>query len=97
MAKDHWQIYNWKSEDKNEICGNFDCLPIESVPHGIVKAALRVSAMIGNGLYGVDLKEVNGKPVVIEVNDNPNIDAGIEDQVAKENLLSHHALFKTSN
>ncbi|HPI41591.1 MAG TPA: RimK family protein, partial [Pseudobdellovibrionaceae bacterium] len=31
MAKDHWQIYNWKSEDKNEICGNFDCLPIESV------------------------------------------------------------------
>src|SRR5574344_63995 len=86
MAKDHWQIYNWKSEDKNEICGNFDCLPIESVPHGIVKAALRVAAMIGNGLYGVDLKEVDGNPVVIEVNDNPNIDAGIEDQVAKKKI-----------
>jgi len=42
--------------------------------------------MIGNGLYGVDLKEVNGKPVVIEVNDNPSIDDNIEDQVAGEKL-----------
>jgi hypothetical protein len=28
---------------------------------------------------GVDLKEVNGEFIVIEVNDNPNIDAGGED------------------
>ena len=86
MAKDHWQIYNWNSADKDEICGMFDTVPIEMVPHGIVKTALRVASMIGNGLYGVDLKEVNGKPMVIEVNDNPSIDAGIEDQVAKKKL-----------
>lgn len=86
MAKDHWQIYNWDSKDKDEVCGNFDCLPIEMVPHGIVKTALRICSMIGNGLYGVDLKEHNGKAIVIEVNDNPSIDAGIEDQVGKKKI-----------
>nr|MBF3181566.1 RimK family alpha-L-glutamate ligase [Pseudomonas aeruginosa] len=34
---------------------------------------------IGDGLYGVDLKQAGDKVLVIEVNDNPNIDAGIED------------------
>ena len=42
--------------------------------------------LIGDGLYGVDLKEVDGKPLVIEVNDNPNIDAGIEDAVLGSEL-----------
>jgi len=86
MAKDHWQIYNWNSPDKEEITGNFETVPLESVPHGIVKMAVKVSSMIGNGLYGVDLKEINGKPMLIEVNDNPNIDADIEDQVAKDTV-----------
>ena len=86
MAKNHWQIYNWDSKDKQGTCGKWDCLPIESVPHGIVKTALRVSSLIGNGLYGVDLKEINGHPVVIEVNDNPSIDHGIEDLVGKKKL-----------
>jgi len=31
------------------------------------------------GLYGIDIKEVNGQPLVIEINDNPNIDYGVED------------------
>ncbi|NWG10154.1 hypothetical protein HXY33_00115 [Candidatus Bathyarchaeota archaeon] len=35
--------------------------------------------MVGHGLYGVDLKEVNGDYVVVEVNDNPSIYAGQED------------------
>lgn len=86
MAKDHWQIYNWESADKEEICGRFDCLPVENVPHGVVKTALRVAGLIGNGLYGVDLKEIDGHPEVIEVNDNPSIDHDIEDLVGKKKL-----------
>lgn len=86
MAKDHWQIYNWNSADKEEITGRFDTVPLDQVPHGIVKMAVKVSSMIGHGLYGVDLKEINGKAMVIEVNDNPNIDADIEDQVMKDEL-----------
>ena len=68
------------------MCGLYDCVPLDEVPHGIIKAALRVAALIGNGLYGVDLKEVNGKPMVIEVNDNPSIDDGVEDQLGGEKL-----------
>jgi glutathione synthase/RimK-type ligase-like ATP-grasp enzyme len=35
---------------------------------------------MGKGLYGIDVKEVNGKALVIEINDNPNIDFGVEDR-----------------
>ena len=34
----------------------------------------------------MDLKEIDGKIVVIEVNDNPVIDAGVEDVVLKDEL-----------
>ena len=34
---------------------------------------------MGKGLYGIDVKEVEGKALVIEINDNPNIDFGVED------------------
>ena len=30
-------------------------------------------------MYGIDIKVVNDKPMVIEINDNPNIDFGVED------------------
>jgi len=40
---------------------------------------MKATRPIGNGLYGVDIKEKNGVGYVIEVNDNPNIDQGVED------------------
>jgi hypothetical protein len=88
MAKGHWQIYNWESDDKKSesFSGKCESVPIEMVPHGIVKTALRICSFIGNGLYGVDLKEWHGHPIVIEVNDNPSIDAGIEDGVGKSKV-----------
>ncbi|MFV3017223.1 RimK family alpha-L-glutamate ligase, partial [Pseudomonas sp. KHB2.9] len=42
--------------------------------------------LIGDGLYGVDLKQSGDKVVVIEVNDNPNLDAGIEDAYLQDDL-----------
>jgi glutathione synthase/RimK-type ligase-like ATP-grasp enzyme len=53
-----------------------------------VELALRTANLIGNGLYGVDLKQSGDKVVVIEVNDNPNLDAGIEDAYLKDDLYS---------
>lgn len=84
MAKGHWQIYNW--DDAQETEGDFDTLPLEEVPEKVIKTALKVSQLIGNGLYGVDIKSAGDKHYVIEVNDNPNIDFGIEDQIAGEDL-----------
>ncbi|TRO66528.1 RimK family protein [Christiangramia sabulilitoris] len=80
MAKDHWQIYNWSADKKEEQDGNADCLPIEKVPSNILKNAVKAAKLMGKGLYGIDIKEVNSKALVIEINDNPNIDAGVEDE-----------------
>jgi glutathione synthase/RimK-type ligase-like ATP-grasp enzyme len=41
---------------------------------------------MGDGLYGVDLKEINGRAVVIEINDNPSIETGVEDKVLGQAL-----------
>ena len=48
--------------------------------------ALRSAKLMGLGLFGIDVKEVNGKPLVIEINDNPNIDVDIEDSILKDKL-----------
>ncbi len=80
MAKDHWQIYNWDAKIKDDQDGNADCLAIEDVPKEILSVALKSAKLMGKGLYGIDVKEVNGKALVIEINDNPNIDLGVEDR-----------------
>ncbi|TYB75761.1 RimK family protein [Bizionia myxarmorum] len=79
MAPDHWQIYNWSADTKDDQLGNADCLPIEDVPQKIIDMALKSAKLMGKGLYGIDIKVVDGKPMVIEINDNPNIDFGVED------------------
>lgn len=48
--------------------------------------AVKAARLIGDGLYGVDLKDTPRGPLVIEVNDNPNLDGGVEDQIAKDAL-----------
>jgi len=85
MSKGHWQIYNWKS-DESDKSGDSETLSIENVPETVIQTALKASALIGDGLYGVDLKMVDGKVYVVEVNDNPNIDSGFEDFVLQDEL-----------
>lgn len=85
MAKSHWQIYNTSDLDHIE-SGNFDTLHLYEAPKKLLEVAVAAAEMIGDSLYGVDIKQVGNKFYVIEVNDNPNIDAGVEDQVLKDNL-----------
>lgn len=85
MAKGHWQIYNWKG-DKADQAGLVDTLPIEEVPKNVLDIALKAANLIGNGLYGVDLKQNQNGVYIIEVNDNPSVDAGFEDRVLKDEL-----------
>ncbi len=84
MAKGHWQIYNWNSKSRNT--GAYETIPLKNVPHSILSTAIKAAGLIGDGFYGVDLKEINGKPFVIEINDNPSIDSGVEDHVLKDEL-----------
>jgi glutathione synthase/RimK-type ligase-like ATP-grasp enzyme/ribosomal protein S18 acetylase RimI-like enzyme len=86
MADEHWQIYNWNSENSTEFSGKSETFSINQVPAHILKTALKAASLIGNGLYGVDLKDINGTAYVIEVNDNPSIDAGVEDSILGDEL-----------
>jgi glutathione synthase/RimK-type ligase-like ATP-grasp enzyme len=85
MTKKHWQIvkYDGKGGFKE---GAFKTMAVEHAPPEVVAVALKAANLIGDGLYGVDLKEGKDGIFVIEVNDNPNIDSGVEDVVAKEGL-----------
>ena len=85
MARKHWQIYE-RTHDGRTHAGNADTISVEDVPPRVLKHALRAAKLIGNGLYGVDLKEINGRVYVIEINDNPNIDSGCEDALQKDAL-----------
>jgi glutathione synthase/RimK-type ligase-like ATP-grasp enzyme/gamma-glutamyl:cysteine ligase YbdK (ATP-grasp superfamily) len=78
MARGHWQIRT-ESPGGKERYGRVEAVPRETAPRAVVEVALRAAALIGDGLYGVDLKETPGGPVVIEINDNPNLDVGYDD------------------
>lgn len=83
MAKDHWQIYDWQAEEPS---GGFETLPISAVPPVVTQTALKAARLIGDELYGVDLKQIGDEAYVIEINDNPSIDHEVEDAVLKDEL-----------
>ena len=86
MARRHWQIIK-NEDDGDKDFGRVECVPIEDAPHELIRVAVGAANLIGDGLYGVDVKQLgDNKFVVIEINDNPNIDAGYEDSVGKESL-----------
>ena len=85
MARNHWQILQHNGDGSARF-GKNRTIPVERAPRRVVSSAVRAAKLIGDGLYGVDVKEVNGKPFVIEVNDNPSIDSGVEDQVLKDGM-----------
>jgi glutathione synthase/RimK-type ligase-like ATP-grasp enzyme len=87
MAKDHWQIVKTADSGKH-LDGRVQAVPFEEVPKHVFNTALKAANLIGDGLYGVDLKEIQGKAYVIEINDNPNLDHGYEDSILKMDLYN---------
>jgi glutathione synthase/RimK-type ligase-like ATP-grasp enzyme len=85
MAKGHWQIYKWKDKNSSSF-GNFETVLLKDVPPKVLKFGLKAANLIGDGLYGVDLKQVGDKVTVIEINDNPSIESGVEDVILKDEL-----------
>lgn len=87
MARNHWQIVKSEKGGRDRF-GDVETMPIEEAPAHVIQTALRAANLIGDSLYGVDIKELDGKSYVIEVNDNPNIDAGTEDAVLRDQLYT---------
>jgi glutathione synthase/RimK-type ligase-like ATP-grasp enzyme len=85
MAEDHWQIINHNgSGGRSE--GRTVPLAVGEAPEEVLRIALAAADLIGDGFYGVDIKETNTRYCVIEINDNPNVDAGNEDGILKDAL-----------
>jgi glutathione synthase/RimK-type ligase-like ATP-grasp enzyme len=84
MAKGHWQIIHARGDSTRY--GDVEAVAIDDAPKQVVEIAVKAARLIGDGVYGVDLKEVNGRVIVMEVNDNPNLDGGFEDGVLKDAL-----------
>lgn len=86
MARRHWQILKREENTRQLVDGKSMTVSIDQVPKPVIQTALKAANSIGDGLYGVDIKLVGKKPYLIEVNDNPNIDAKCEDAVLKDEL-----------
>ncbi|MEZ5648669.1 MAG: RimK family protein [Alphaproteobacteria bacterium] len=85
MSRNHWQVVKHHADGRYDE-GHFRTMAIEDAPASVVNLGVRAARLMGNGLYGVDLKQTNDGVFVIEVNDNPNLDAGIEDRILGEEL-----------
>jgi glutathione synthase/RimK-type ligase-like ATP-grasp enzyme len=85
MAKKHWQIVNHDRRGKPDQ-GGIKTFTLAQAPAEVVDTAVRAARCIGDGLYGVDLKETTDGVYVIEVNDNPNLDHGCEDTGEKDEV-----------
>lgn len=86
MAEGHWQVYNHSAKTLKRKEGRHETLPVGQVPDNVMQVALKAAKYMGEGLYGVDLKQSGERVVVMEVNDNPNLDSGIEDMVIGDEL-----------
>ena len=85
MAKEHWQIIKHSANGKFDE-GGFRTVPLAAAPPAVIETGVKAARLIGDGLYGVDLKETPDGVFVIEVNDNPNLEHGIEDGAEKDEV-----------
>jgi glutathione synthase/RimK-type ligase-like ATP-grasp enzyme len=86
MARGHWQIIK-HSADGSSREGSSRTFDIAQAPPEVIDLAVRAAKPIGQGFYGVDLKQTTDHGIVVmEVNDNPNLDHGVEDAVGKDEV-----------
>jgi glutathione synthase/RimK-type ligase-like ATP-grasp enzyme len=87
MAKGHWQIQKNLDQGRRRF-GKVDTLPLNEVPKRAISIAVEAASHVGNGLYGVDIKEIDKRFLIMEINDNPNIDHGYEDKFLGDKLYT---------
>ena len=61
-----------------------EALPLTEVPERVLQTARRAVHQLGNGLFGVDLRQQGQGCVLLEIIDNPWIRGDIEDREAKD-------------
>ena len=86
MAPGHWKVNKVEEGQEKLIEGESTTMMVGEAPEQVVNIAVRAANLIGRGLYGVDLKQADDRIYLIEVNCNPNIDAGVEDEAMGDAL-----------
>ncbi len=82
IPKGGWKVKS-KINGKN-VWGDTIAIPRESISPELKEICTALSKYVGDGLYGLDVKETNDGYKVIEINDNPSIYEGYEDAVDKD-------------
>ena len=78
MADQDWKII--KYDRKGELIdGKHEAIDLLAIPDKVREVALKCCSFLDDGLYGIDIKETKDRIYVMEINDNPSIDAGVED------------------
>jgi len=91
MADGHWQIYHHgeqrtkEGESETIACNTLRARSFSSLERGQCDR---------RRLYGVDIKTVNGRHVLMEVNDNPNSIAASGRRARQRAVRSDHEVFK---
>ncbi|MBE0546150.1 MAG: RimK family protein [Rubrivivax sp.] len=96
MVRDHWQIIKHAGAGQAAE-GRTEAVALRDTPKAVLDTAVSAARLIGDGFYGVDLKQNETGVFVIEINDNPNLDVGAEDKVMGDELyrrLLAHLLAK---
>ncbi|MEM2546178.1 MAG: RimK family alpha-L-glutamate ligase [Candidatus Bathyarchaeia archaeon] len=79
MPKGTWKHGVKRRGKPSFVWGRTVSLKRDNAPQRLKEIALKACSVVGSGLYGVDIKEINGDYLVVEVNDNPSIYRGYED------------------
>ncbi len=82
MPKGGWKVKS-KIDGKN-VWGDTIALSRDSISPELKEISITLSKCVGNGLYGLDVKETKDGYKVIEINDNPSIYDGYEDTVDRD-------------
>ena len=85
MARGHWQIMKHGPGGSVNF-GGTNTVAVEDAPPKVIEMAVKAARLIGDGFYGIDLKENERGVFVIEINDNPNLDSDYEGAVLKDEL-----------
>jgi len=91
MCDSHWQIMQ-HGADGSHVEGRTQAVALDRVPAAVRDTAVAAARLIGDGFYGVDLKETDTGVFIIEINDNPNLDQGMEDRAEGDAI--YHALLQ---
>jgi glutathione synthase/RimK-type ligase-like ATP-grasp enzyme len=85
MARGHWQVAKYRPDGSSHE-GGFRAFDLDQASREVIDIAVRAARSVGEGFYGVDLKQTADGIVVMEVNENPSLEHGIEDTAGKDEI-----------